>query len=145
MEFTVQDPIETMFRANIQTLPEALQKQFAFQQHDFLKPQPVHEPNRIRAYILRMILWNWADDVAILIFQAFVPVMKLSPEIALLINDGICRDPNTVAPHVEKGIRRLDMAMMVLNNAKVRTELQRRELIAKASPNFKVRPYVMSD
>lgn len=85
-----------------------------------------------------MVLWNWADDVAILILRGFVPVMQHSPEIALLINDAICCSPGTVEPHVEKGIRHLDMAMMVLNNAKVRTEQEWRELLTNVSPNFKV-------
>lgn len=138
LTFIIQDLIETMFQGNVQDLPQTLQKQLVFQQHDFLKPQPLDEGNRIKAYILRMILWNWADDVAILILQSFVPVMKSSPEIALLINDGVCCGPGTVEPHVEKAIRHLDMAMMVINNAKVRTEHQWRELVAKACPNFRV-------
>lgn len=127
-----------MFRANIQALPKSLRKRFTFQQHNFLEPPPQDGGNKIQAYILRMVLWNWADDVAILILRGFIPVMQHSFEIALLINDAICCSLETVESHIEKDIRHLNMAMMVLNNVKVRTEQEWRELLTKVSPNFKV-------
>ncbi|KAK0513795.1 hypothetical protein JMJ35_003517 [Cladonia borealis] len=136
--FIVQDLVDTMYQANLQGLPEALQKRFRFQRHDFLEPQPLSDASRVKVYLLRMVLWNWADDIAVKILQTFVPVMKQFPGISLLINDGIHCRPGILEPHVEKEIRQLDMAMMVMNNAKVREEHQWRELLTKASPNFEL-------
>ena len=127
-----------MYQENLQRLPDTMQQRFRFQRQDFLEPQPLMDASRVKAYILRMVLWNWADDVAVKILQTFVPVLEQSPGISLLINDGIHCGPRMVEPHVEKGIRHLDMAMMVINNAKVREEHQWRGLLAKASPNFEV-------
>ena len=131
-----------MFEATRQKLPQDLQRRLEFQKHNFLDAQPLKDATRTKAFILRMVCWNWADDVAIKILRSLVPVLRASPETVLLINDQICCEPGMVDPHVEKGLRHLDMVMMVLNNAKVRMEHEWRALVTEASPHFKVRdPY----
>jgi O-methyltransferase domain len=129
-----------MFQSTLTHLPPSLQSRLRFQQHDFRQPQALSpsDERTVKAFILRMVLWNWADDVAVQILRGFVPVLQQSPDIALLINDAICCEPGGVDPHIEKQLRHLDMVMMVLNNAKIRTEADWRGLLTEADPGLKV-------
>lgn len=130
-----------MFQSTLTHLPPTLQSRLRFQQHDFRHPQTnlsASDQRTVKAFILRMVLWNWADDVAVQILRGFVPILRQSPDIALLINDAICCEPGGADPHVEKQLRQLDMVMMVLNNAKIRTEKEWRALLEEADRGLKV-------
>ncbi len=126
-----------MFQRTCHSLGPDLQSRFKFQQHDFFLPQPIKPDAEVKAYILRYVLWNWSDDDCIRILQSFVPVLRNSLETVLLINDGFCPVPGSFEPHVEKGSRQLDIAMMVMFNSKSRMEYQWKELLAKTSVNLK--------
>jgi O-methyltransferase domain len=129
-----------MFQSTLAHLPSSLQSRLRFQQHDFRQTQTLSpsDERTVKAFILRMVLWNWADDVAVQILRGFVPVLQQSPDIALLINDAICCEPGGADPHVEKQLRNLDMVMMVLNNAKIRTEAEWRGLLMEVDSGLKV-------
>ena len=129
-----------MFQSTLTHLVPSLQSRLRFQQHDFRRPQTLStsDERTVKAFILRMVLWNYTDDVTAQILRGFIPVLQQSTDIALLINDAICCEPGGVDPHIEKQLRHLGIAIMVLNNAKVRTEADQRGLLMAADPGLKV-------
>ncbi len=138
LSFEVQDISQTLLTKGQQALPSGLQQRIRFNQRDMFKAQPVEDAGKVLAYVLRNVLWNWSDEDCIKILQTFVPVMEASPEVVVLVNDGMSPARGTFEPHVEKAYRRRDVTVMTMHNTKQRTEEEWRELFAKASPHFKV-------
>jgi hypothetical protein len=120
-------------------LSPKLQQRIVFtQRNDNFDPQPIGDTEKVAAYVIRNVFWNWSDNDVTRLLQTFVPIMEKSPCTAILINDGISPARNAFDPHVEQAYRRRDLTMMTMHNVKQRTEVEWRELFAKASPCFKV-------
>ena len=108
-------------------------------QVDKFKPQPTrYYDEALRVYLVRNILWNCSDEDCVKILQTFVPAMEKSPNTVLLVNEMMSPAPGTFDRHVEKGYRRRDVTVMIMHNAKQRTEEEWETLFAKASANFTV-------
>lgn len=136
--FEVQDISQTLLTQGEQALSPALQQRIKFNQRDMFKPQPIDDADRVLAYVLRNVLWNWSDEDCVKLLQTFVPVMEKSPQTVVLVTDGISPARGTFESHVEKVYRRRDVTVMTMHNTKQRTEEEWREVFAKASPHFMV-------
>ncbi len=109
-------------------------------QADKFKPQPTgSHDDAPRVYLLRNILWNLSDDDCIRVLQTFIPAMEHSPtNTVLLINEMLSPAPGTFDRHIEKGYRRRDVTVLIMHNAKQRTEEDWKALFAKASAHLTV-------
>ena len=108
----------------------------AFQQHDFFEPQPIDNAS---AFFIRQCVHNWPDKECTEIFRAFVPALQAcEPETRLLINDTVLPKLGQKTRYEERGLRQLDVAMLVVNNAKQRTEEEFRGLLKEADERFEV-------
>lgn len=133
--FIVQDLYTTMF--NTDNIPTPLRPRITFQQHDFFTPQPIAKD--VSAYILRRCLHNWPDSKAVQILRGFVPTLKSNPDARLLINESVMPDTGEGMPKQEYlWLSQLDLAMMVLLNARQRTEEDWRQLVEEASSELEV-------
>lgn len=117
--------------------PPALQSRITFQQHDFFTPQPVKGAS---VYLLKHILHDWPDDLAIKIIQNIVPAM--APDSRIIIMDGVVPLPGTAPKELEKLSTSLDLQMMSLMNAHERTKADWREMISKADARLVVKAFV---
>lgn len=106
--------------------------------NDNLDPQPIMDADKVAAYVIRNVLWNWSDKDAIELLQTFVPVLQKSPSTPILVSDGISPSRKSFDPHVEQAYRRRDITMMTMHNVKQRTHGEWTDLFARASPHFKV-------
>jgi hypothetical protein len=113
-----------------------LQGRLTFQQHDFFKPQPVHDAN---AFLLRQCLHNYNDRDCIKILRAVVPALeKCNPGTPLLINDIIMPESGTTTRLEEHHLRQVDMTMLVALGSKQRTEREFKTLLKESDPRFEV-------
>ncbi|KAI8631119.1 sterigmatocystin 8-O-methyltransferase [Xylariaceae sp. FL1651] len=95
-------------------LPEHVLSRIIFQGHDFMQPQPVADG---AVYLLRMILHDWPDHVAVAILKNLVPVLANRPSARLLIMDTVMPAPGQVPCSVERVVRVRDMTMMQVFNS----------------------------
>lgn len=108
-------------------------------QVDRFEPQPIAYPeNTLLIYLVRNILWNHSDAECIKILRAFVSAMRKTPGAVLLVNEMLSPAPGTFERNVEKSYRRRDVTVLIMHNAKQRTEDEWRALFVEASPDFKV-------
>lgn len=124
-----------------------------FQAHDFMTPQPVAGAD---VYLLRMILHDWPDRVAVEILRNLVPVLagttagrlgdggdgcekeeKKRPR--LVIMDTVLPAPGRVPVSVERVVRVRDMTMMQVFNSHERDLDQWRALLASADGRLRLR------
>ena len=139
LSFEVQDISQTLLTQGQQNVSPALQQRIQFNQRDMFKPQPIEAADKVLAYVMRNVLWNWSDDDCVKLLQTFIPVMDKSPDTVLLVNDGMSPAWGMFEPHVDKAYRRRDVTVMTMHNTKQRTKEEWRELFEKASPHFEVR------
>ena len=116
LNFVVQDLPGAVEEAT-GTVPAALQERVKFQAHDMFTPQPVQGA---AVYFLRHILHDWPDSHAILILKALVPALRSGSRV--LVSDSVVPPPGVLHGQEEKFVRYLDLQMMVLHNAKERSE-----------------------
>ena len=90
------------------SLPQDILSRITFQGHDFTRPQPV---SGAAVYLLRMILHDWPDHVAITILSQLVPVLA-DGKAKLLIMDTALPAPGEVPQSVERIVRVRDLTMM---------------------------------
>lgn len=122
-----------------QSLSPQLQQRIMFtQSNDKFDPQPTGDTEKVTAYVIRNVFWNWSDNDVTRLLQTFVPVLEKSPGTVILICDGISPGRKAFDPHVELAYRRRDLTMMTMHNVKQRTEKEWREVFAQASPCFEV-------
>jgi 6-hydroxytryprostatin B O-methyltransferase len=105
-----------------------------FQGHDFTQPQPVTDGS---LYLLRMILHDWPDHVAVTILRNLVPVLAGGAK--LLIMDTVLPAPGQVPRSVERIVRVRDLTMMQVFNSHERDLEQWVALLAAADVGLKLR------
>jgi hypothetical protein len=129
-----------MFEESLAAIPEHLRSRFSFQQHDFFQPQPNQlDDTPVVGYVLRRCLHNWPDAEAAKIIRAFVPALQANRDATLLINENILPERSgEIAPHHNRWMARFDLCMMVLLNAKQRTEAEWRALVKTADEKLEV-------
>ena len=117
-------------------LTPAIRPRITYMQHNFFDPQPVHDAS---AFFIRQCVHNWPDAECIRILRAFVPALeKCARGTPLLINDTVLPRLGEKTRYEERGLRQLDIAMMVVLNAKQRTEKEFRVLLKEADERFEV-------
>ncbi|KAF2109356.1 cercosporin toxin biosynthesis protein [Lophiotrema nucula] len=132
LSFVVQDfasPVE-QGKAG---LPKELQHRIRFEEHDMFAEQSVKGAD---AYYLRHILHDWPDKWAVKIISKLVPALKHGARI--LISDSVIPPPGQLSSLDEKLVRYLDIQMMVLHNARERTEEDFAEILRQADARLKL-------
>jgi ubiquinone/menaquinone biosynthesis C-methylase UbiE len=95
----VQDLPDVMSQAKEKLTAEE-QERLTFMSHDFFEPQPVDNAD---VYFFRWILHDWADEAAVAILKALVPVLK--PNVSVLLQEFIVPESGEVPSYFEKMIR----------------------------------------
>ena len=116
LKFIVQD-LPDAFRAGGELLPTSLASRVEFQAHDIFKRNPAKGAD---VFYLRHILHDWPNTHAILIIKTLVPSLKNGAR--TLVSDSVIPPPGVLDGQDEKVARYLDMQMLVLYNARERTE-----------------------
>jgi SAM-dependent methyltransferase len=132
LSFIVQDFAVTV-DAGRKALPSVLTERITFQEHDMFTPQPFVGAD---AYYLRHILHDWPDKYAIKIISNLIPALKHGARV--LISDSVIPPPGQLHGLDEKLVRYLDMQMMVLHNARERTEDDFAEIFRQADSRLKL-------
>ncbi|MCJ1262591.1 hypothetical protein MMC22_002461 [Lobaria immixta] len=134
LSFVVQDESETMIAQGKPLLTDDIRGRVTYQQHNFFNPQPVHDAS---AFFIRQCIHNWPDQECIKILQGFIPALeKCKPGTPLLINDTVLPPLDHKTRYEERLLRQLDIAMLVVINAKQRTEKEFRNLLHRADKRF---------
>lgn len=108
----------------------------SYMKHNFFHKQPVTDAS---AFFIRQCVHNWPDQECVTILRAFVPALeKCEPGTPLLINDTVLPRLNAKTKFEERGLRQLDIAMLVVLNAKQRTEKEFRKLVKEADSRLEV-------
>ncbi|KAI1412622.1 sterigmatocystin 8-O-methyltransferase [Hypoxylon sp. FL1857] len=123
------------------TLPDNILSRITFQGHDFTQPQPVAGGS---VYLLRMILHDWPDHVAVTILKNLVPVLGkgTTAKPKLLIMDTVLPTPGQVPSSVERIVRVRDLTMMQVFNSHERDLDQWRALLAAADEGLRIRQVI---
>lgn len=88
---------------------------------------------------IRQCVHNWPDVECIKILRAFIPALEsCAPGTPLLINDTVLPRMGDKTRYEERLLRQLDVAMLVVINAKQRTEKEFRKLFKEADERFEV-------
>ncbi|KAK4234079.1 6-hydroxytryprostatin B O-methyltransferase [Achaetomium macrosporum] len=126
-------------RAAETTLPADISSRLTFQGHDFTRPQPVAGAD---VYLLRMILHDWPDHLAIDIVRNLVPALAGKRGAKLLIMDTVLPAPGQVPASVERIVRVRDLTMLQVFNSHERDLGQWMELLAEADGRLRLRRVV---
>jgi hypothetical protein len=125
-----------MYAAGQELLTDDVRDRVSFMQHSFFKPQPLGDA---AAFILRACALNWCDKDVVTMFRALVPGLERSkPKTPLLINDLVMPAQGTWERGFERGLRQIDMIMMVGFGGKLRTEDEFEALLKQADERFKI-------
>ena len=89
-------------------------------------------------YLLRSCLHNWSDPDARRILQALGETLAQNTAAKLLLNEKVLPRRGEVTLSQEQDQRRGDMAMMVIANAKQRSEQDWRDLVQSADCGLQV-------
>ncbi|GAQ10180.1 sterigmatocystin 8-O-methyltransferase [Aspergillus lentulus] len=133
LSFVVQD-LEAAILSGTESLPSTLKGRVQFEVHDMFQPQ---KRSGVDVFYLRHILHDWPDHYAVKILQNLVPGMK--PDSRVIISDSVIPPPEQLHGLHEKLVRYLDIQMMVLHNARERTEEDFAGLLARADPRLKIK------
>ena len=138
--FQVQDIDRNMFAATSSSLEEGLGERVTFSHHDFFSSQPIPSvtDTQPHVYFIRQCLHNWADLDCLRIIRSFVPALEANPSIPLLINETIIPERGSIPLSEERRMRQIDVAMLMLFNAKQRTEKEWRALFKHADARLQV-------
>lgn len=131
-----QDLYPKFFEAAKNKLKPELVPRVSFEQHDFFKPQPKNK--EVGVYLLRSCLHNWSDSDARRILQAFEETLAQNPAARLLLNEKILPNNGEVSLSQEQDLRRGDMGMLVIANAKQRSEEDWRNLVQCPDSDLRV-------
>jgi hypothetical protein len=101
-------------------------------------PRLKNDSNRVFAYVIRNVLWNWSDDDVIKLLQALIHASSAMPSTRILVTDGVSPVPKQFPPHIEIAYRRRDVTMMTMHNVKQRTQVEWVKLFAKVHPGLRV-------
>ncbi|MCJ1243551.1 hypothetical protein MMC30_000748 [Trapelia coarctata] len=111
LHVTVQDLEGSMAGA---VVPKQLASRVRFMVHDFFTPQPVVAD----VYYFRWIFHNWPDKYCVQILRCLIPALK--PGARVLIHDICMPEPGKIAHWREKQLRRMDLNMLGILNARER-------------------------
>lgn len=139
LSFVVQD-LDVAVSAGRESLPASLKDRVQFEAHDMFQSQQEAVAARGRdvdVFYLRHILHDWPDDYAVKIIKALVPAMNKDTKV--LVSDSVIPPPEHLHGLHERFVRYLDMQMMVLHNARERTEDDFAAIFARADPRLKIR------
>ena len=117
-------------------LPDHILSRLTFQGHDFTNPQPVTDAD---VYLLRMILHDWPDHVAIAILKNLLPALESNKHAKLLIMDTVLPAPGQVPGSVERIVRVRDLTMMQVFNSHERDLEQWTALLRAADERLRLR------
>ncbi|KAK3173831.1 hypothetical protein OEA41_007163 [Lepraria neglecta] len=81
-------------------LPEHLDGQITFMEHNFFTEQPVKNAD---VYFFRWIFHNWSDKYCIKILRSLIPALKKGASV--IINEFCVAEPGMVPLHREKELR----------------------------------------
>lgn len=138
LNFVVQDSAD-MHAAGQSLLTDDIRGRVSFMQHSFFEPQPVGDA---AAYILRACALNWCDQDVVTMFRSLVPGLERSePTTPLLINDLILPAQGTLTRDFERGMRQIDLIMLVGFGGKLRTEVEFEALLKQADERYEVRSF----
>ncbi|KAK3944724.1 6-hydroxytryprostatin B O-methyltransferase [Diplogelasinospora grovesii] len=143
LRFVVQDLPENADagrKAAEKTLPRDILERVTFQGHDFTQPQTVEGAD---VYLLRMILHDWPDHVAVAILKNLVPVLEGKDgekrgRGKILIMDTVLPAPGQVPSAAERIVRVRDLTMMQVFNSHERDLEQWRQLLEKADERLRL-------
>lgn len=93
----VQDLPKVIASANV---PDSLEKQVSFMEHDFFADQPVVNAD---VYFFKWIFHDWADKYCIRILKALIPALKKGARI--VVNEFIVPTPGILPIYLEAEIR----------------------------------------
>ncbi|KAL4948258.1 S-adenosyl-L-methionine-dependent methyltransferase [Aspergillus filifer] len=136
LNLTVQD-LPSNIEAGLEaatSLPPDIRNRLTFQPHDFTTPNPVHGAE---AYLLRMILHDWADPQAMNIIRNIVSAMDPAHS-RLFIMDIILPDPGSVPLGIERIARARDLTMMQMFNSKERELGEWKALLGEADERLQL-------
>jgi hypothetical protein len=133
LSFIVQD-LEVAVNAGRESLPASLEERVQFEAHDMFNDQTRQD---VDVFYLRHILHDWPDHYAVEIIKKLVPALKKGSKV--LVSDSVIPPPQHLHGLHEKFVRYLDMQMMVLHNARERTEGDFALIFARADPRLKLR------
>ncbi|KAI9752217.1 MAG: hypothetical protein M4579_005720 [Chaenotheca gracillima] len=138
IDFIVQDSAD-MHAAGQSLLTDDVRNRVSFAQHSFFEPQPV---GNAAAFILRACALNWCDRDVVTMFRALVPGLERSPPTTpLLINDLVVPPQGTLTRDVERGLRQIDLIMLVGFGGKLRTEAEFGALLKEADGRFEIQSF----
>ena len=136
LKFVVQDESKTMLAQGKSLLTPEVEGRVVHMQHNFFDPQPIYDAS---AFFIRQCVHNWPDQECIKIFRAFIPALeKCGPGTPLLINDTVLPKLGEKTRYEERLLRQLDIAMLVVVNAKQRSENEFRSVLKEADERFEV-------
>ncbi|KAJ2990847.1 hypothetical protein NUW58_g2757 [Xylaria curta] len=129
LKILVQD-IESVVANADSRVPEEFKQRVRFEAHDFFQPQAV----AAEVFFLRLVLHNWPDKYAVRILRALIPALNHGSRVIIM---EICMKERGVLPlWKEKLVRKMDMMMGVLLNARERTFGEWKALLTHADPRF---------
>lgn len=113
--------------------PSNVADRISFQVHNFFAPQP---DNGADVYLLRHILHDWSDRLAIDIIRQITKVMK--DHGLIIIVDGVLPPPGVLPVPVERLLTGLDLQMWDSLNARERTLEDWASLLDTADSRLKI-------
>jgi hypothetical protein len=150
LKFVVQDSAD-MHAAGQSLLTDDIRGRVSFMQHSFFEPQLVGDA---AAYILRACALNWCDQDVVTMFRSLMPGLERSeptmfrslmpglersePTTPLLINDLVLPAQGTLTRDFERGMRQIDLIMLVGFGGKLRTEVDFEALLKQADERYEV-------
>ncbi|KAL9104580.1 MAG: hypothetical protein Q9163_000502 [Psora crenata] len=131
-----KDESDQMLAQGNPLLTAEVQDRVSYMKHNFFDPQPIHDAS---AFFIRQCLHNWPDQECVRILRAFVPALeKCKPGTPLLINDTVLPKLGEKSRFEDKALRQLDITMLVILNAKQRTEKEFHNLVKAADERYEV-------
>ncbi|CAF9929953.1 MAG: hypothetical protein GOMPHAMPRED_005523 [Gomphillus americanus] len=112
--------------------PANLSGRIEFLAHDFFEPQPVKNAD---VYFFRWILHNWPDKYAVRILQSLIPALKVGAKI--IVYDEVLPPHGVLPEEMDLALAQLDINMMTLQNAKLRSAEEWKQLFEQADSRFK--------
>lgn len=138
LNFIVQDSADMLAEGQA-ILTDDVRGRVSFMQHSFFEPQPV---DNAAAFILRACALNWCDRDVVTMFRALVPGLERSrPTTPLLINDLVMPPQGTVSRNMERGLRQVDLIMLVGFGGKVRNQAEFAALLREADDRYEVQSF----
>ncbi|GAP85342.2 putative sterigmatocystin 8-O-methyltransferase [Rosellinia necatrix] len=135
LSIVVQD-IESVVADAETRVPDELKGRVRFEAHDFFQPQATAAD----VFFLRLILHNWTDKYSVLILRALIPALRHGARVIIV---DVCMKERGVLPlWKEKAVRRVDMMMGSLLNARERTHAEWRALLGDADARFNLKEVI---